>query len=126
MRGKPAQMWRLINKTCGRGDGAASLPTSLMCDKKELTDPVHIANELNRHFASVGHRTTDHIGHNENFSEVLGDLQDVGEMYSIADFYRAVSPRSWTNEKLQRKSDSAVTGGTSCAIRLSALSSSAT
>ena len=71
-------MWKLINRTYGRGEGTPSLPAPLMCDGKELTDPVDITDELNRHFASVGHRITDHIAHNGNYFEFRGDLQDGG------------------------------------------------
>ena len=51
LRGDPAKMWNLINRTCGRGREKASLPALLAHQGGTVDTPSGVADVLNRHRA---------------------------------------------------------------------------
>lgn len=56
--GKPARLWELINGICGRGKKQAEVPSTITTELGCLTDSTEIVDALNRHFSSIGLRTT--------------------------------------------------------------------
>lgn len=73
-RNDAARMWRFVRNICGRGTGAAVLPEVINTRDGAVSEPVAVANELNRHFVDVGNTAVGDFVAPDNIGPLLGSL----------------------------------------------------
>lgn len=74
LRGDPSRLWKFIGRESGRGSRVSRLPESLLCDSGRLVEPQQVADELNRHFATVGAAAVDSLPVLDDIRPQLDDL----------------------------------------------------
>ncbi len=55
------KMWQILNKTIGKHNDKSTFPTSFIINDEQISDKPKIADEFNKYFSEIGHKTGQQV-----------------------------------------------------------------